>query len=144
MQSTIPKGLRNTFLAQFVFTLIFGIAGTFAAGFVGDLAGHPVHDGDVNMGLGVTTLALALGSWFAYRATRWDQISLFTAVCAFNGLVGGLLNLFAHFVPGFVNETSLPPVHLLVAVIVLILGISFTYYYFSINKVLNPLEARES
>jgi hypothetical protein len=140
MDATIPKGLRNTYLAQFIFTLVFGIAGTFAASFVGNLAGHPVHDGDVNMGLGVTTLALALGSWFAFKATRWEQISLFTAVCAFNGLVGGVLNLFAYFVPGFVNMSSLPPVQLLVAVIVLLLGISFTYYYFNTNKALNPIE----
>jgi hypothetical protein len=142
MQTDISRGLRNTYLAQFVFTLIFGLAGTFAAGFVGDLAGHPVHDGDVNMGLGITTLALALGSSFAYRATRWDQISIFTAVCAFNGLVGGVLNVIIHFAPGLVNETSLPPVQLLVAVIVLALGIAFTYFYFATNKALSPLEAR--
>jgi hypothetical protein len=142
MQSNIPQGLRTTYLAQFVFMLIFGLAGTFAASYVGNLAGHPVHDGDVNMGLGITALAFAIGSWYAYRATRWEQISLFSAVCAFNGLVGGALNIFAYFVPGFVNMSSIPPVQLLIALVILVFGISFTYYYFSTNKVLSPLEER--
>lgn len=44
MRSDIPRGLRTLYLVHFVFVLIFGLAGTVAAKFVGDVAGHPVRD----------------------------------------------------------------------------------------------------
>ncbi len=130
---TIPQGLRITYLIYFVIALIFGLAGTFAAKFVGDLAGHPVRDADVNGLLGVASLTFALGAWYAYGAARWEQVSLVTAMLAFFTLVGGIGGLIAYFVPSLIGIDRLPPVQLLVSVILLLLGLAFTYFYTSIQ-----------
>jgi hypothetical protein len=126
----IPQGLRITYLASFVFTLIFGLAGTFAAKLVGDIAGHPVRDVDVNVMLGVASLAFALGSWLAYRATTWEQISILTTMLTFCNLFGGVFGIIGYFSPSiFGLSEPYPPVQLLVAVVLTAFGIAFAYFY---------------
>ena len=142
MQSAIPQGLRTTYLIHFVWELIFGLAGTLAAKFVGDLASHPVHDPDVNALLGVAALALALGSWFAYRAPKWEQISILTAVECFFNLVGGIAGVVAYFVPSILGVTALPAVLLLVSVVLTLFGLAFTYFYTSVQGWRPPLSEK--
>jgi hypothetical protein len=48
----------------------------------------------------------------------------------------------AYFFPSLINATSLPPVQLLVAVILTLLGLSFTYFYTSLQGWRAPLAAR--
>ncbi len=139
MNNTIPQGLRTTYLVHFVWELIFGLAGTLAAKFVGDIAGHPVRDVDVNMLLGVVALTFALGSWYAARAARWEQISLFTAMLIFANLVGGIGGVIAYFVPSLLGVESLPPVQLLVSVVLVLFGSAFTYFYLQVNGAKQPL-----
>ncbi|HZQ10846.1 MAG TPA: hypothetical protein VFD70_29995 [Anaerolineae bacterium] len=142
MRQDIPQGLRTVYVINFIFTLIFGLAGTFAAGLVGSIANHPVRDIDVNYGLGAVTLGLALGSWFAYRAKRWDQISILTFIGAFANVLGGVGSLLLYFVPGAFGITQLPPVSLVVAVLYTLLGLGFLYFYLQINGARTPqLEA---
>lgn len=131
-QRAIPHGLRIAFLAYFVFTLIFGIAGTFAAKFVGDLANHPVRDVDVNAMLGVVSLTLAIGSLLAYRASTMEQINILTIMVIFNNLFGGITGIFAYFFPSILglSEPYLP-VQLIVAVALTAFGVAFTYFYLS-------------
>jgi preprotein translocase subunit SecY len=136
---TIPQSLRITYLIYFVIALIFGLAGTFAAKFVGDLAEHPVRDADVNGLLGVASLTFALGAWYAYRAARWEEVSLVTAMLAFFTGVGGIGGLIAYFFPSLIGIDRLPPVQLLVSIILLLLGIAFTYFYTSIQGWHAPL-----
>lgn len=138
MNTTIPQGLRTTYLGHFVFALIFGLAGTLAARMVGDIAGHPVRDVDVNMLMGVASLTFALGSWFAYRAARWEQISIVTAMEMFFNLVGGIGGILAYFVPSIFGLDSLPPVQLLVAVVMLLFGAAFGYFYLQVNGAKQP------
>jgi hypothetical protein len=142
MGQEIPRGLRTVYLVNFVFALIFGLAGTFAAKFVGDVAGHPVRDVDVNYGLGAVTLGMAFGSWFAYRAHHWDQISILTFVGAFSNLLGGVGSLLLYFAPGTFGIEPLPPVSLIVAVAYTLLGLGFLYFYLQVNGARPPrLEA---
>jgi hypothetical protein len=138
MRSDIPQGLRTVYLVHFVFALIFGLAGTLVPKLVGDVAGHPVHDVDVNMLLGVASLAFAVGSWFAYRAAHWEQISILTSVeCVFN-LLGGIGGVIVFFIPSLVGY-QLPPVQLLVSVILLLLGVAFVYFYTNIQGWRQPI-----
>jgi hypothetical protein len=135
VDTEIPRGLRYIYLATFVFALIFGIAGTFAARLVGDIAGHPVRDMDVNVLMGVAALAFATGSWMAFRSVRWEQVSILTAMLAFGNLFGGLGGMVAYFFPGlFALSEPYPPVQLLVSVVLLLLGAAFTYFYLSHNR----------
>lgn len=138
MNTTIPQGLRTTYLIHFVWELIFGLAGTLAAKLVGDIAGHPVTDVDVNMLLGVAALTFAMGSWFAYRAARWDQISILTAMEVFFNLVAGLGGVIAFFAPSLLGINSLPPVQLLISVILLLFGAAFAYFYLQMNGAKQP------
>lgn len=139
MPNQISSGLRTIYLIHFIWALIFGLAGTFAARLVGDIAGHPVHDLDVNMLLGVAALTFALTSWFAYRATHWEQISILTAgECLFN-LVGGLGGIVFYFAPSLLGIPQLPPVQLFVSIVLLLLGISFTYFYNHVNGFKSPV-----
>lgn len=142
MRTEISQGLRVTYLINFIVALIFGLAGTFAAKFVGDIAGHPVHDPDVNGLLGVAALTFAIGSWYAYRASSWEDIRLVTAMVAFFNLFGGVLGIAAYFFPSLIGITSLPPVQLLVAVVLTGLGLSFTYYYNATQGWRTPLAAK--
>lgn len=139
MQGKIPNGLRTTYLIHFIFALIFGLAGTLAAKLVGNIAGHEVRDVDVNALMGVASLAFALASWFALRAKSWEQISILTSAECFFNLVGGVGGLVAFFAPGLLGIPNLPPVQLLVSVILLLLGIAFTYYYYKINGLKSPV-----
>jgi hypothetical protein len=133
-QTPIPQGLRVAYLANFIFALIFGLAGTFAAKLVGDLANHPVRDVDVNAMLGVASLAFALGSWLAYKATTWEQIGILTAMLAFSNLFGGITGAIAFFFPSIFGLLEpYPPVQLLVAVILIAFGSAFAYFYFSVR-----------
>ena len=137
--SEIPRGLRITYLIYFIYALVFGLAGTFAAKLVGDIAGHPVHDVDVNALMGVASLTFALGAWFALRATRWEQISVLTAMLCFFCAVAGVGGLLAYFVPGLFGISALPPVQLLVSTVFLLLGIAFNYFYFVVKGARAPL-----
>jgi hypothetical protein len=136
--NAIPQGLRTTYLIAGIIQLILGLAGTFAAKLVGDIAGHQVHDFDVNFGLGVTTLGLAIAAFFAYRATRWHQITLLTFVNAFVGFVGGIGSLILYFAPGIVGAPPFPPVTLVVALLNTVLGGAFAYFYLQVNGGLAP------
>lgn len=138
----IPKGLRTTYLINFIFASVFGLAGTFAAKLVGNIAGHPVHDADVNVLMGLAALTLAIGSWFALRATRWEQISVLTLMQCYFGLAGGIGGLLAYFAPGLFGLDPLPPVQLLVAIIFLALGLAFSYFYFIVKHARSPLSTQ--
>lgn len=143
MQTKIPNGLRTTYLIHFIWELIFGIAGTLAAKLVGQIAGHTVRDLDVNMLLGVAALTFALASWFAYRAARWEQISILTAVESFFNLIGGLGGIFYFFAgSSLLGAEPAAPVQLLVSVVLTLFGIAFAYYYNSVNGLRSPLEAK--
>lgn len=138
----IPNGLRTTYLIHFIWEAIFGLAGTLAAKLVGQIAGHPVTDVDVNMLLGVAALTFALASWFAYRAKSWEQIGILTAAECFFNLVGGLGGIVAYFAPALFGISALPPVQLLVSVVLLLFGISFAYFYNQVNGLRSPIESK--
>lgn len=128
----IPRGLRIAFLIHAIFTLIFGIAGTFAAKLVGDIANHPVRDVDVNAMLGVVSLALAIGSFMAYRASGWEQINIMTVMITFSNLFGGVTGLIAYFFPSMFGLTEpYPPVQLIVSAALTAFGATFAYFYLS-------------
>jgi len=135
----IPNGLRTTYLIHFIWELIFGLAGTLAAKLVGDIAGYPVTDPVLSGLLGLAALTFALASWFAYRAARWEQISILTAAECFFNLVGGIFGIIAFLVPSLVGLQSIPPVQLLVSVVLLLFGIFFTYFYNNVNGFKSPL-----
>lgn len=128
----IPQGLRIVFLANFVFTFIFGIAGTFLAKFVGDIANHQVRDVDVNVMLGVASLGFSIASWLAYKATTWEQINIVALMSTFVNLFGGIGGLIGFFVPSVFGITEpYPPVQLIVSLALTALGIAFAYFYFA-------------
>jgi len=135
----IPNGLGTTYLIHFIWELIFGLAGTLAAKLVGDIAGYPVTDPVLSSLLGLAALTFALASWFAYRASRWEQISILTAAECFFNLVGGVFGIIVFFIPSIIGVQSIPPVQLLVSVVLLLFGISFTYFYNQVNGFKSPL-----
>jgi ABC-type polysaccharide/polyol phosphate export permease len=139
MQNQIPNGLRTTFLIHFIWEAIFGLAGTLAPRLVGAIAGHPVHDLDVNMLLGVAALTFALASWFAYRALHWEQISILTAAESFFNLLGGLGGILIFFAPSLFGIESLPPVQLLISVILVLFGLAFAFFYNKVNGLRPPI-----
>jgi hypothetical protein len=56
-----------------------------------------------------------------------------TAMFAFFTGGGGLGSLIAYLVPSLIGIDRLPPVQLLVSIILLLLGIAFTYFNTSIQ-----------
>ncbi len=142
MQTKIPNGLRTIYLIHFIWELIFGLAGTLAAKLVGDIAGYPVTDPVLSGLLGLAALAFALASWFAYRATSWEQISILTAAESFFNLVGGIGGVILSFTPSVIGLKSIPPVQLLVSVVLTLFGIAFVYFYNSVNGMRSPFESK--
>jgi hypothetical protein len=140
--NSIPQGLRTTYLIHFIWELIFGLAGTLAAKTVGEIAGHPVRDVDVNALLGVAALTFALGSWYAYRAMSWEQISILTVMECFFNLIGGIGGVIAYLAPSLFGIAQLPPVQLLVSVVLMLFGIAFSYFYLTVNRVRAPLAVK--
>src|SRR5215510_7121179 len=135
----IPNGLRTTYLIHFIWELIFGLAGTLAAKLVGNIAGYPVTDPVLSGLLGLAALTFALASWFAYRAARWEQISILTAAECFFNLVGGVFCGIAFFIPSLSGVQSIPPLQLLVSVVLVLFYIFFTYFYNQVNVFQSPL-----
>jgi hypothetical protein len=76
MEKQILPGLKITFLVHLVVGLFFGLIHLLVPAWWGNLISWPMPDPDIWRTLGAATLGFTASSWFAYRATKWEQVKI--------------------------------------------------------------------
>ena len=100
----MSKGLKITFLIHAIVALVFGIVLYLQPGLWARLVNWTPHDDHMTRIYGAVLLALAVSSWFGYRATRWDEVRILVLMeIALTALstVGGLWGLLFRSAPAF-------------------------------------------
>jgi len=72
----MSQGLKITFLIHAVVALVFGIAMYLIPGTWATLVNWVPFDSAMTRIYGAALLALAVSSWFGYRATRWEEVRI--------------------------------------------------------------------
>jgi hypothetical protein len=72
----MSRGLRTTFLIHSVVAFAFGIATYLLPKTWAALVGWTPFDPSITRGYGAAMLALAVSSWFGYRAAGWEQVRI--------------------------------------------------------------------
>ena len=72
----MSKGLKNTFLAHAVVSLVFGLGMYFAPGLMVSVTGWTPYDPGMTQAFGGMMLALALSSWLGYQARSFNQVRI--------------------------------------------------------------------
>lgn len=100
----MSKGLKITFLIHAIVALVFGIVLYLQPGLWATLVKWTPHDDHMTRIYGAALLALAVSSWFGYRATRWEEVRILVLMeIALTALstVGGLWGLLFRSAPAF-------------------------------------------
>lgn len=100
----MSKGLKFTFLIHAIVALVFGIVLYLQPGQWARLVNWVPHDDHMTRIYGAALLALAVGSWFGYRAAQWEEVRILVLIeIALTALstVGGLWGLFFRNAPAF-------------------------------------------
>jgi hypothetical protein len=74
--NTISPGLKNTFLAHIVAALVTGIPFLVFPEDYADLLDFTIEEPMVYRMVGAAILAFGASSWFAYRATNWNDVKI--------------------------------------------------------------------
>ena len=101
----MSQGLKTTFLIHAIVALVFGIALYVIPGISLGLVGWKDFDGNISRALAAALLALAVSSWFGYRAARWEEVRIVVQMeIAFTvlGAVAGLYGFFVKSAPAFI------------------------------------------
>ena len=101
----MSQGLKTTFLIHAIVALVFGIALYVVPGIFLGLVGWKDFDGNISRALAAALLALAVSSWFGYRAARWEEVRIVVQMeIAFTvlGAVAGLYGFFVKSAPAFI------------------------------------------
>ncbi len=72
----MSRGLRITFLIHAIVALIFGIVMYLQPALWANLVNWTPFDRHVTRLYGAALLALAVGSWFGYRAAHWEEVRI--------------------------------------------------------------------
>ena len=101
----MSQGLKTTFLIHAIVALVFGIVLYLVPGTFLDLVGWKAFDGNMSRAFAAALLALAVSSWFGYRAARWEEVRIVVQMeIAFTvlGPVAGLYGFFVKNAPAFI------------------------------------------
>jgi len=97
----ISKSSKFVLLLYFIVALIFGAWFFFAPELWNAITGWPTEIASGRM-VGAACIALAIGSFLAYRAKSWEQIQIFVLliiVWAITSVVGMLWNIMTKTLP---------------------------------------------
>ncbi len=100
----MSKGLKITFLIHAIVSLVFGIVLYLRPGSWAILVNWTPFDGDMTRIYGAALLALAVSSWFGYRATRWEEVRILVLMeipLTVLSTIGGLWGLLFRNAPAF-------------------------------------------
>ena len=103
MGSTLPNGLKMTFLVHFEVALVFGLGYLLLPGQVGSIYGlraePPIND--ISRLLGAAMLGWALSSWMAFRALDRETVRIVVAAETVWTALGALVTLYSLLFNGF-------------------------------------------
>ena len=97
-------GLKITFLVHAVVAFVFGIVCYLRPVILVTLALWPRLDANMTRTYGAALLAIAISSWLAYRATRWEEVRILVQMeigYTVLSTVGGLWGLLFRGAPPF-------------------------------------------
>jgi hypothetical protein len=72
----MSRGLKITFLIHAIVALVFGVVLYLQPGLWATMTKWTPFDGTMTRIYGAALLALAVSSWFGYRAARWDEVRI--------------------------------------------------------------------
>jgi hypothetical protein len=103
MNKPISPGLKILFLVHLVFAFIFGLVYLLIPEVFGGLFKLPTTEPFVTALrlLGAAIMAFGFGSWYAYRATAWDQVKIVVQMELVWTILGALVSLLAALFAGF-------------------------------------------
>jgi len=94
----MSQGLKTTFLIHAIVALVFGIVLYVKPGIWAALVAWKPFDWNMTRSFAAALLALAVSSWFGYRAASWQEVRIvvqmeiaFTVLGALAGLYGVLM-----------------------------------------------------
>ena len=120
----MSRGLKITFLVHCIVSLIFGILLYPKPGIWVTLVNWSPFDPTMTRLMAAALLALAVSSWFGYRAARWEEVRIVVQMeIAFAGL-GALAGLYGVL---FVHA---PAFAWVVTVIMAAFAVAWIYFYF--------------
>ena len=96
----MSQGLKTTFLIHAIVALVFGIVMYLIPGTFARLIGWQPFDGNMTRGFAAALLALAVSSWFGYRAARWDEVRIVVQMEIAFTVLGAVAGLYGFFVKG--------------------------------------------
>jgi hypothetical protein len=123
MSSGISNIAKYVFLLHFIVALIFGAFWFLLPEYWSSLSGWPIEYAAGRI-VGMAALVMAVGSFFAYRSTTWDQVEIYVMMeLVFNilGTIGMLWNVFT---------VSLPIIAWVLIGMTSLFAILFLYVYF--------------
>ena len=100
----MSRGLKITFLVHAVVAFVFGIVLYVKPGTLVTLGLWPYLDPHMTRAFGAALLAIAISSWLAYRATRWEEVRILVQMeigLTVLSTVGGLWGLLFRGAPTF-------------------------------------------
>ena len=100
----MSRGLKITFLIHAIVALVFGVVLYLQPGLWATMTKWTPFDGTMTRIYGAALLALAVSSWFGYRAARWDEVRILVLMeiaLTVLSTVGGLWGLLFRGAPAF-------------------------------------------
>jgi hypothetical protein len=100
----MSRGLKITFLIHAIVALVFGLVLYVKPGLWANMVNWVPYDANMTRVYGAALLALAVSSWFGYRATRWDEVRILVLMeiaLTVLSTVGGLWGLLFRGSPAF-------------------------------------------
>ena len=100
----MSRGLKITFLIHAIVALVFGVVLYLQPGLWATMVKWTPFDGNMTRIYSAALLALAVSSWFGYRAARWDEVRILVLMeiaLTVLSTVGGLWGLLFRGAPAF-------------------------------------------
>jgi hypothetical protein len=100
----MSRSLKITFLIHAIVALVFGLLLYLQPGLWARMINWTPFDGAMTRIYGAALLALAVSSWFGYRAARWDEVRILVLMeiaLTVLSTVGGLWGLLFRGAPAF-------------------------------------------
>ncbi len=90
----MSRGLKITFLVNAIVMLVLGIALYVKPGIWATMVNWRPFDWTITRVFAAALLALAAGSWFAYRAERWEEVRILVQIEIAFTVLSAVANLY--------------------------------------------------
>ena len=124
MEKKYTSGLKTTFLVHVIVGAIFGLIYLLIPEVFGNLINWPVKDIYFTRLVGAAILAFTATSWFAYKATTWDQVRITVQMEIIWTILATLLMLWG------LLAGMLPSIAWTNAILMAGFAVAFSYFYF--------------